>query len=165
MIYYYFENKEGLYKAVLESTYNSIRKAEESIKLDELEPIEALKKLALFTIKHHAKNPDFIRIIMNENIHDCKYLKLSSIIKEVNAPAIKRLEEIYKKGVEKDLFRKGISPLEIHWHISAISFFNISNRPSFTTAFGDVLTSKENIENFENHMVEMILRFVLKKIS
>lgn len=163
MIYYYFKNKEGLYKAVLEETYDSIRKAEEKMHLDNLEPIEALEKLVEFTVKHHASNPDFIKLIMIENSHDCKYLKQSSIIKEVNAPAIKRVEEIYNKGLKKGFFREGITALEIHWHISALSFFNISNRPSFTTAFGDILTSKENNSLFEKHIQQMVLRFVLKE--
>ena len=34
------------------------------------EPIEALRLLAAFTFEHHSKHPDFIRLVMIENIHN-----------------------------------------------------------------------------------------------
>lgn len=163
MIYYYFKDKEGLYKAVLESTYESIRRAEKAINSDNLEPITALEELIKFTIKHHNANPEFIRLIMIENIHDSKYLKESKVIKELNAPAIKRVEDIYNNGLKKGLFREGITPFEIHWHISALSFFNVSNKSSFSAAFGDMLSLEDNQKQHEKNIVDSVMRFVLKK--
>ena len=45
MIYYYFESKEGLYKAVLENVYREIRTREADLGLDKLAPAKALRKL------------------------------------------------------------------------------------------------------------------------
>lgn len=163
MIYYYFKDKEGLYKAVLESTYESIRNSEKKIEVDKLNPIEALEKLIKFTIKHHMSNPDFIRLIMIENIHDSKYMKESEIIKELNAPAINRIEQIYEKGLNSGDFRTGLNPIEIHWQISALSFFNVSNNSSFSTAFGKELNSKESKKIHEKNIQDSIMRFVLKE--
>lgn len=162
MIYYYFGDKEGLYRAVLEATYRSIREGEKDLYLDHLPPIEAMESLVEFTFRHHRRHPDFIRIIMIENIHQGEYLKHSDTIKEVNAPAINRVEVIYRRGLEAGYFREGISPLELHWFISALSFFNVSNRASFSLVFGDSLNSEESQELLTTHVKEMILRFILK---
>lgn len=162
MIYYYFKDKEGLYKAVLEATYRSIRNAENSLNIENLHPKEALEELIDFTIIHHSNNPDFIRLIMIENIHNSKYLKLSSIIQELNSPAIKRIEDIYKKGVKENVFKNGLDPLEIHWYISALSFFNVSNKSSFNTAFGTKLSSIEKQKELALHIKQMIINFVIK---
>ena len=161
MIYYYFKDKEGLYKAVLESTYKSIRDAEKKLKIINLNPKESLERLIEFTINHHKKNPDFIRLIMIENIHDCKYLKESNILKEVNAPAIKRIKDIYDEGVKLKIFKEGIDPLEIHWFISSMSFFNVSNESSFSTAFGKKISEKKTQDELTSHIIEMITKFVL----
>lgn len=162
MIYYYFGSKEALYEAVLEETYKSIRQEEKDLKLDHLTPIEALKTLVEVTIRHHNKHPNFIRLIMNENFRECRYLEKSKNIKELNAPAIERITEIYNRGVESGHFREGVDPLELHWYISALSFFKVSNRSSFKTAFNFDTADKVTEIVLTNNIKEMILRFVLK---
>ncbi|MCB1760598.1 MAG: TetR family transcriptional regulator [Gammaproteobacteria bacterium] len=162
MIYYYFGDKEGLYRAVLECAYESVRSGEQDLKLDHLMPIPALETLVEFTFRHHSQHPDFIRLIMIENVHNGKYLAQSETIKEVNAPAINRVKKIYERGLQEGYFREGFTALELHWYISALSFFNVSNRASFSMVFGDSLGSAEGQERLVAHTKEMILRFVLK---
>lgn len=162
MIYYYFGDKEGLYQAVLESVYESIRKKEEELKLDHLTPLKALEELIEFTFLHHKNNPDFIRLIMDENFHEAKYLKLSSTIRNLNSPAISRVENIYKRGVLSGDFREGLKPIEIHWQISALSFFNSANRSTFSVAFDYDSGSKENEISLIKNIKESILGLVSK---
>jgi AcrR family transcriptional regulator len=45
MIYYYFGGKEKLYIAVLEKVYTDIRAMESALRLDELEPEAAIRRL------------------------------------------------------------------------------------------------------------------------
>ena len=81
MIYYYFGDKEGLYGRVLEEAYRQVRTGEQELELDHLPPVEALKRLAEFTFDHHSRHPDFIRIVMIENIHHGAYLEQSELIR------------------------------------------------------------------------------------
>src|SRR5438094_8288848 len=69
MIYYYFGSKEGLYRAVLERCYDHIRMIESDLDLDALPPNEALRRLVQTTFDYHNKQPDFVRLVMNENIN------------------------------------------------------------------------------------------------
>src|SRR5690606_8810204 len=88
MIYYYFGDKDGLYGRVLEEAYRQVRTGEQELELDHLPPIEALRRLAEFTFDHHSMHPDFIRIVMIENIHHGAYLEQSELIRLLNAGAI-----------------------------------------------------------------------------
>jgi AcrR family transcriptional regulator len=162
MIYYYFGDKEGLYGQVLEEAYRQVRTGEQELELDHLPPVEALKLLAEFTFDHHSRHPDFIRLVMIENIHDGTYLEQSELIRLLNAGAIQKLEAICRRGRDAGLFRDDVAPLELHWHISALSFFNVSNRATFSRIFGKALFSPEGQRTLKEHLVEMIIGLALK---
>ncbi|WP_417669169.1 TetR/AcrR family transcriptional regulator [Roseibium sp.] len=162
MIYYYFGGKEGLYQTALETAYRDVRKGEDDLKLTHLSPKEALARLAEFTFDHHRKNPDFIRLVMIENIHHGKYLEQSETIKNLNKAAIANIEDIYNRGVQEGSFRDGLTPLRIHWLISAISFFNVSNAATFSILFGGDLRTPEGQSILRQDASEAVLKFVCK---
>ncbi len=162
MIYYYFGDKEGLYGRVLEEAYRQVRAGEQELELEHLPPLEALQKLAEFTFDHHSRHPEFIRIVMIENIHHGQYLERSELIRLLNAGAIQKLEEICRRGRDAGLFRDDVTPLELHWHISALSFFNVSNRATFSHIFGNSLFGPGAQGVLKRHLVEMIVGLVLK---
>jgi AcrR family transcriptional regulator len=162
MIYYYFGDKEGLYGRVLEEAYREVRAGEQDLELDHLPPVEALTRLAEFTFDHHSRHPDFIRIVMIENIHHGEYMEKSELIRLLNAGAIQKLEAICRRGRDAGLFRDDVTPLELHWHISAMSFFNVSNRATFSHIFGDDLFSAKGQEALKRHMVEVVVGLALK---
>lgn len=161
MIYYYFKDKEGLYRAVLESAYERIRTDEDDLKLDHLPPLEALSRLVEFTFTHLTESPEFIRIVMIENIHHAAHLEGSEIIEAVNSEAIQTLERIYQSGVSAGVFRAGLKPIELHWLISALSFFNVSNRATFSKVFGWDQAAPDNQNRLKQHAIDMVLRFAI----
>ncbi len=162
MIYYYFDSKEGLYLKVLEAAYAKVRAFEASLELDDLPPAKALERLVRFTFDHHNNNEDFIRLVMIENIHHAKYLSQSSRIQDLNLGAIDAVHRLLQRGVREGLFRAGLDPVELHWKISALCFFNVSNRATFSRIFKIDLDSKESVESTRDSVVEMILRYVEK---
>ncbi|APZ53215.1 TetR/AcrR family transcriptional regulator [Salipiger abyssi] len=143
MVFYYFGDKESLYQAVLEEAYAEVRAGEAELDLEDLAPDHALRKLVEFTFDHHRRNPDFIRLVMVENIHDGSHMRNIERLAEQNVAAIRVLERICEAGRSSGLFREDISPLALHWRISAMSFFNVSNRATFTLNFGDSLFDEE----------------------
>src|SRR5690606_30271343 len=132
MIYYYFGDKEGLYLAVLENAYRKVREGEAKLDVGGLAPLDALRRLVEFTFDHHHKHEDFIRMVMIENIHHAEFLEKSQVIRQLNVTAIGTIETIYERGVKEGLFRPGLDPVELHWLISALCFFNVSNRATFS---------------------------------
>ena len=160
MIYYYFGSKEGLYVAVLEEAYRRIRHIETDMHLEDLEPETALRRLVAFTCDYQRSNPDFIRLVMNENMHHGEFLAQSRLIQQLNVPAINLLRSVYERGVHEGVFRSGIDPIDLHMSISALSVFNVSNRHTFSLIFKHDFDDPAAIEARRDSIVEMIVRFV-----
>ncbi len=162
MIYYYFGDKEGLYGQVLEALYAAVRQGEDQLDLAMLPPVEALQKLVVFTFDHHCQHPDFVRLVMIENIHHAKYLRTSEIIRQLNKSAIEKVQDICRRGQQDGVFRDDVDALKLHWHISSMAFFNVSNRPTFSEVFGDRLWISEEQENLRALVVDAVVGSVLK---
>ena len=162
MIYYYFGSKEGLYVAVLEDAYRRMREIEAELHLENLEPVAALRRLVEFTFDHHWGNPDYIRLVMNENIERGSYLAQSKSIQELNVPAIAAIRELYDRGVAQGLFRPGLDATDIHASISALTFFNVSNQHTFGLIFKDAPSGKAALAARRDSITEMVVRFVLR---
>jgi AcrR family transcriptional regulator len=160
MIYYYFGDKNGLYLKVLENAYSEMRATEATLDLEELPPLEALEKLVGFTFDHHNDHEAFIRLVMIENIHHGEYLAKSPVIQKLNARAIDAVRNIYERGVGEGVFRRGLDPVELHWQISALCFFNVSNRATFSKVFRRDLGSRKSLASLREAVVEMIVRHI-----
>ncbi len=160
MIYYYFGSKEGLYLAVLEESYRRVREIEAQLHLEDLEPEQALRRLVAFTFDHHLAHENYIRLVMSENINRGQYLAQSAHIQELNVPAIAAIRDLYERGVREGVFRKGLDPVDIHASISALSFFNVSNRHTFGLIFKRDTTSPAYVAHRRDNVVEMVVRFV-----
>ena len=160
MIYYYFESKEGLYLAALEESYRRMREIESEQHLDDLEPEAALRRLVEFTFDHHASHEDYIRLVISENMNRGQFLAQSKSIQQLNVPAISAIHRLYERGVAAGVFRPGLDPIDIHASISALTFFNVSNRHTFGLIFKRDLTAPDAKAQRRASIVDMVLRFV-----
>jgi AcrR family transcriptional regulator len=160
MIYYYFGSKEGLYVAVLEDSYRRMRAIEAEQHLEDLAPEAALRRLVEFTFDHHQGNPDYIRLVMSENMQRGQYLQQSKSIQELNVPAIRAIRLLYDRGVADGSFRPGLDPIDIHASISALTFFNVSNQHTFGLIFKHDGQSAKALAARRTSIVELIVRFV-----
>jgi len=162
MIYYYYGSKEGLYLAVLEESYRSMRQIESELHLQDLEPEVALRTLVETTFDHHRSHEPYIRLVMNENMQRGAYLAQSKTIRELNVPAIHAISELYERGLNKGVFRAGLDPVDIHASISALTFFNVSNQHTFGLIFKDARQGDDAVALRRANIADMVLRFMLK---
>ena len=160
MIYYYFGDKEGLFVAVVEQAYGRIRHIESTLKLDDLEPESALRTLVGFTFDYQNAHEGFIRLVMVENIHRGVHLARSGNIEELNVPAIATLRDIYTRGRATGTFRDGIDEIDLHMSISALCFFNVANRATFSRIFARDMASPQALARRREIVIDTILRYV-----
>lgn len=161
MIFYYFGSKQGLYLAVLEQAYSDIRTVERGLDFSGMPPEEALRALVGFTFDYHADHPAFVRLVMVENIHHARHLRMSGRIAELNSAAIELLCGICEKGTREGVFRSGICPIELHLSISALCFYNVANRATVLEGFGfDMADPCVRVRRRES-VIQTILRSVL----
>jgi AcrR family transcriptional regulator len=74
LIYYYFEDKESLFQAVLEQAYRDIRTEEMKLRLTDLEPVAAVRRLIEFTWDYYLAHPEFITLLNSANLHKARHL-------------------------------------------------------------------------------------------
>ena len=161
MIYYYFGDKEGLYQHVLERVYSALRATEKTLDVEGLDPVAALRRLTEATFDSHVNNPQFIRLVMIENIHNAEYVKRSEIIPKLNKAIIDKLTDICDRGKASGVLRKDADPLELHWMTSSASFYNVSNMETFAFSFGNSLYSENGQKRLRSRVVDMVLGAVV----
>ena len=160
MIYHYFGDKDGLYLAVLEATYGSIRAAELDLHLTDRDPVDGMRKLVLFTWRYFLAHPEFLSLLGTENLHKASYLKRSKRIRELHSPLVGMISALLERGAKARLFRGGVDPVELYITIAALGFFYLSNRHTLSTIFGRDLAAPKSIAAREQHIVDVVLNYL-----
>jgi len=157
MIYYYFGSKEGLYLAVLEAAYADIRQFERDLKVDELPPAAAIRRLIDFTFDYDEAHPDFIRLVSTENMYHARHIARSPAIRETNAGVIALLRGILDRGKREGVFRADADPVDVHLMISSFCFFRVANRATFGALFGCDLSAAQTSDRHKTMLTEAVL--------
>lgn len=157
MIYYYFGDKEGLYRAVLEKAYLGIRRLESELDTETIDPAEAIAAIAAFTFDYQADHPEFARLVSAENIENARHLQQMPNIRRHNAPVIAHLGRLLQRGERSGAFRPGLDPIDLHWLMSALATFNIANEATFSYLYGQSSRTPEGRAARRQLVVEAVL--------
>ena len=162
LIYYYFENKESLFTAVLELAYDNIRSQERQLNLTQVEPTEAIRRLVSFTWNYYIEHPEFLTLLNSENLHRARHLKTSSKVRSLNSPLIEALGDVLERGGRLGVFRAGVDPVQLYISIASLSYFYLSNVHTLSTIFGrELLGTKAKVERL-SHMTDLVLGYLVR---
>jgi AcrR family transcriptional regulator len=160
MIYYYFGSKEDLFIAVLEDMYRKFNEAEMALELSSDQPEESLKAVIAFMWNFYQRNPEFITLLNDENLHRGKHISKSLRAREYSSPAIQIIEQLMESGVRKKVFRSGVAARDVYLMIAAMNYFYLSNRHTLSAFLGEKLESPEALAHWQGFVVESVLRTV-----
>jgi TetR/AcrR family transcriptional regulator, upper aerobic nicotinate degradation pathway regulator len=160
MIYYYFDSKEGLYIAVLEAMYRRFNEAESTLELPVDQPVESLRAVISFMWTFYQRNPEFISLLNDENLHRGKHISKSLRAREYSSPAIDVLRRLLAIGSESGLFRKDVAARDVYLLIASMNYFYLSNRHTLSAFVGERLESAEALAHWHQFVVETVLRTV-----
>ena len=162
MLYYYYGNKEDLFLAVMEASYARIRKAELGLHLGQVEPDEGIRRLVEFTWAYYLKNPEFLTLLNSENLHKARHIKRSKNIPALHSPFVATIEDLLRRGVRANQFRRGVDAVQLYISIASLSYFYQSNRHTLSTVFArDLFAPRHRAERLK-HMVELVLGYLRK---
>lgn len=162
LIYYYFNNKDDLFLAVLEATYARIREAEQQLHLSDLPPADAVRRLTEFTWNYYLEHPEFLTLLNSENLHRAAHLERSERVREMNSPLIRTLGEVLERGRLDGSFRGGVDAVQLYISIAALAYFYLSNNHTLSAIFGrNLMTPKARSERL-SHITDVILGYVLR---
>ena len=158
MLYHYFGGKDGLFTAVLELMYISIRDSQKVID-EALSPSAAMKALVAQTYEVVHKHPEFIGLLNSENIMKACHIRGSKLIRDIYEPLIPSLRSILKRGAKSGEFRAGIDAIELYISIGSLCFHSRSNQQTLKAIFGVDLESSNAISRRLDHINEMVLSY------
>ncbi|MCZ4353935.1 TetR/AcrR family transcriptional regulator [Roseovarius aestuarii] len=160
MLYHYFGNKEGLYTAVLADVYAQIRRREQQLDLSRLPAEEAMRRLIEFSFDFLSENPDFVRILSDENVHGGAHLTQGGNVGAMNRPVLDLLGETLERGVADGVFRRGLDPLHVYLSFAGMAFFYFSNNHTLSRAFDRDLMTASAVAERRAHIVDFALNAV-----
>ena len=162
LIYYYFENKESLFLAVLERAYEDIRTREHALSLTETEPIEAIRRLISFTWNYYIEHPEFLTLLNSENLHRARHLKESAKVRSMHSPLVQTIADVLERGRKAGVFRAGVDPVQLYISIAGLAYFYLGNCHTLSTIFDrDLLGAKAQVERL-SHMTELVLGYLVR---
>lgn len=170
MLYHYFGNKEDLFQRTLEDAYGAFRAAEADLRIEQDEPVTALKRLITFTWEYYLANPEFITLINSENLHKAKHIRKSERMDAMNKPFVARMQALLERGIAEGKFRKGLDPVQILIVLSGVGFHYLTNRYTGAIVYGRDLMSGEAKAARLKFNIDAVLRIVctpdtLKKLE
>jgi TetR/AcrR family transcriptional regulator len=160
MIYYYFGSKELLYVAALERAYEDIRIVEESIDVETLDPVTAIRRLAEATFDRHEANPNFSRLVSHENVQQARFVTAARGFPGLDRPGIKILKQVLERGRNEGVFRRDVDALDMHMLISSFCFFRINNRYTFAANFGRNLVEPRRRSAYRRMIGDVVVDYL-----
>ncbi|TMR21922.1 TetR/AcrR family transcriptional regulator [Nonomuraea turkmeniaca] len=160
MIYYYFGSKEQLYIAALETAYTEVRAVEQTVDVEHLAPVEAIRTLAELTFDHHDAHRDFIKLVSIENIHHAEHIRKSPVLATLGTPVIGIISRILEAGRASGDFVTEADAIDVHMMISAFCFFRIANQHTFGVLFGRDIAAEEERARLRAMVGEMAVAYL-----
>ena len=162
MLYYYFGNKDELFRAVLEATYEHIRESEKALHLDAVDPAEAIRRLVAFTWDYYLRHPEFLSLLNSANLHRAEHLKQSTKVRRMHSPFVALIGDILERGRAAGRFRDGVDAVQLYISIAALAYFYLGNNYTLSAIFGRDLKAKKARDERLAHMTELVLGYLRK---
>jgi len=160
MLYYYFGSKDDLFRAVLEAVYAHVRESEKALRLEEIEPVEAIRRLVAFTWQYQLQHPEFLSLLNNENLHRAEHVKQSTRVRTMHSPFVEMIGHILERGVQTGVFRAGVDAIQLYITIAGLSYFYLSNNYTLSAIFGRNLKGKKACDERLIHITDVVLGYL-----
>jgi AcrR family transcriptional regulator len=156
MIYYYFNNKEGLYEAILKRGFNAYMQPLQELSLETLSPTEALEEFVRCLLSILVRNPNWPLIMCYEALQNQgRYYKRIGI-NNIDAQLIAILE----RGVADGSFRP-LDPRFTANNIIGICVFYFISRDGMQYLFpGKRMLGKQMLQLHVEQAIALILASV-----
>lgn len=160
LLYHHYGNKDGLFTALLERMYGRIRTRQNDFDLRDQDPVEAIRKLVIFTGKIWAQYPEFLRLLGSENLNGGRHVVNSPNIAAMYQPLLANIRQILDAGLAQGKFKRRVDPVEIYISISSLTAHYISNSHTFEAIFGASLMTPARIRQRLEHAADMVAAYL-----
>jgi TetR/AcrR family transcriptional regulator len=159
MLYHYFGSKEGLFVAVLERMYETLRARQGDFAIRGSDPVRGMRQLIAHTFFALLDHREAIALLNTENLHKGRHVQRSSRIRALYDPLVDTIRELLERGAAQGLFRRDIDPVTLYLSLSSLAYHYISNQYTLRAAFGIDFGSKSRQQEWLDHISDLILAY------
>jgi len=164
MVSYYFGSKEKLLEAVIINRVSGFRMILENLQVEDIAPVEKIKKFVSLYISRFYENKDIYQIIHFEIANQKRACDFSAFT-EVKRKNLLLLENIIAEGQKANVFKLECNPLLIPAIIIG-TFSQIYNNKKFYSEMMELKNEKEFdnyiLNDFKEDMINVILGMLIK---
>jgi len=160
LLYHHIGNKDRLFTAALEATYQTIRERQRDFVARQMDPETGVRQLVHLLMSIWVEHTEYGKLLASENFHGGKHVKRSKLIGEMYQQLVDALNDLLQSGVAKGIFRPGIDPIDLYISISSLSAYYVAHQHTLNTLFHIDVMNPRRLQQRESHIVDMILRYV-----
>ena len=156
MLYHYFGNKEGLYRAVIGRAYERLAAMEAEL-ADAAAPAEDLvERMIRAYYEFLGAHPGIVRLLTWENLRQGRTAQTLDIA-SAKTPILEALRESMAQGKREGRFRGSVDERQLLVSCMALSFFYFSNRYTLSQSVGVDFGGEDAVERRIRHVVRLVL--------
>jgi TetR/AcrR family transcriptional regulator len=156
LLYYYFKDKEALYRAVLDEVFSGVRAAIRNALSQNLPPKERLCTYVRAHFDYIASHPLYPRIVHAEFLSAAKNpSRLQRVAKEYFRPVFADVAKLLREGAEAGDFR-WVDPVQFIPSIVAIIVFYFTTAPIMKVVIGFDPMAPERIAERRAAVVDFV---------
>lgn len=155
-LYYHFGNKDGLFRAVLENSYELARMRDRELRLDSLPPDRAMRRLIELTFDDMERLQDVIAIITEENRVKGRHLRDTKIDRLVQ-PFVGLIRTTLERGAAAGLFRPGVDAEQFFISMVSMIMFYYTNIYTLSYMLRRDLSQPDALAARRGHVVDTLM--------
>lgn len=159
MIYAHFGSKDGLYAEILLAVYSRLAKCERQFMTDDPDPVSAIRSIIKVSFRFLSENPNFIRMLMWENLNRGMAIPKEELIK-LKLPTLIYMREQIEKGKAIGLFREDADEYHVILSMMNFCFSYFSNLHTMSAVLDKDLAGEENVSDRADFICNIILGYL-----
>ena len=160
LLYHHIGNKDDLFTAALEATYQTIRERQREFVARRMDPEAGMRELVHLLMSIWVEHPEYGKLLASENFHGGKHVRRSKLIGEMYQQVVDVLNDLLKRGVAQGVFRSGLDAIDLYISISSLSAYYVAHQHTLNALFHFDPMQPQRLRQREEHIVDMILRYV-----
>src|SRR5258706_15872204 len=158
LLYYYFEDKGALYKAVLDHVFSGLRARVMPVLESKLPPRQKMLEYLGAYFDYIAANPRFPRVVQAEWMRSgAGSARMQRVAKEYFRPIFRKLADLLREGIEAGEFR-GVNPMDFLPSVGGVIIFYFGAAPLMKTLLKVDPLSVERIRQRRGFFFVFVLR-------
>lgn len=159
MLYHYFGKKDELHACVSDRALAKFSEKLSELDLTHIGPRHAIEAFIKFTWDYYLINPDFVQIVIFQNVLNDRYQK-SSVRLRTNPTPLETLEDIVHRGEVAGVFRRHVDAKRLYIAVAALCVFQMSTGGTFLLGSEGEAKDTEDQRAALGHIFDLVLGYL-----